>query len=137
MFSSRRAPDHCWKFLCQEGLALTRNEHKELLQSACEFFPGEIIFYTKAGNLPDTRYLCRAALEYGADKIVVDLNDLKRRCLGPGGIAAYKKALCAGEIPVAFTPPRSLPLLSDPKLSKKKAAGMIASFPQTCRPPFL
>ena len=120
---------------CQEGQTLTRNEHKELLQSACEFFPGEIIFYTPAGSLPDTRYLCRAAFEYGADKIIVDLKDLKKK-FKSGGVTSYKMAFAPDKIPVGFTLPKTLPLLNNPKLAKRKAAGMIAGFPQTCRPPF-
>ena len=45
-------------------------------------------------------------------------------------------AFAPDKIPVGFTLPKTLPLLNNPKLAKRKAAGMIAGFPQTCRPPF-
>ncbi|MCD4781741.1 MAG: zeta toxin family protein [Candidatus Omnitrophica bacterium] len=120
---------------CAEGITLTRQEHKTLIQTACKFFPGEIITYLQAANLIDSRALILASAEYGADRVIVDLETLTGD-LKEAGIERYKNALLTDAIPVQFTINHNIKLKNNPLGAKIQAQKVFKGFPLNLRPPF-
>jgi uridine kinase len=120
---------------CAEGITLTRQEHKTLIQTACEFFPGEIVSYIQATNLTDSRALVQASAEYGADQVIVDLETLHGD-FKKNGIERYKNALLTETIPVQFTINHNIKLKNNPLSAKIQAQNIFKGFPLHLRPPF-
>jgi len=120
---------------CAEQAALTLQEKKILLQSACEFFPGEIFSYIPAGNLDETQRLIAGAREYGSDHILVDLSFLPPKTPAEGR-HRYQQALY-DQGPVTFLKPgHRFRLSRNPMAAKHRAQTVIKDFPMAVRPPF-